>query len=142
MTSSTALKLPARRLEQLKTLAAVLGLSTVDTISHMIRKEVAAGTIPATLPGIEVKRAGDVVRVKIDNAADQSMSLDAALSLAGALREVADRASSGYMSPDFNYLVMRRGAGINVALPLKGETTSFTNDLARDFAALIEDAAT
>ena len=141
MNPTTALKLPHRRLEQLKAISAALGVTTVDVISHMIRKEVAAGTIPANLPGIVVEREIGGVAIQIDEAPRRVMSADVARAFAGVIRGVADRTAGGEINMDHNYMVVRRGTGIKIAVPMTAGETSFTNDMARDLADMIEKVA-
>lgn len=132
------LKLPPRRLEQLAAIANAHGLTIVDAISYMIRKEIAAGVIPPTLPGIEVDAVSDGVTITLDNGPTMTLSRDGASALAQTLRNLADRKSSGEINMDYNFSVIRRGTGIKIAVPLTATPANFTADLARDFAELVE----
>lgn len=136
--NANTLKLPSRRLEQLSAIADAHGLTIVDAISYMIRKEIAAGVIPATLPGIDVEEVPEGVNIKLDNGPTMSLSHDGAAALAQALRDLADRKSSGVINMDYNFSVLRRGTGIKIAVPMTATPANFTADLARDFAELVE----
>lgn len=140
--ASVMLRLPPRRLAQLKTLSAVLNLSLADTIGHMLRKEIAAGVIPAIIPGIIVQRAGDKVSVAIDDHPATLYSLESAREFAETIRAVVD----GTASPDTIkvgawFRVQRVGIGFKIHLRMGGPEVTLSGDLARDLADLIEKAA-
>jgi hypothetical protein len=134
------LRLPPRRLDQLKALSAALNLSLADTVGHLVRKEIAAGTIPDTIPGIVVKRVGDKVSVAVDDHSAASYSLDTARKLATTIRAVIDGAP-GEMNVMLNFGVIRRGTGMKLFLPLGGPETILSPDLASDLADLIDKTA-
>ena len=138
--NSPMLRLPPRRLDQLKALSAVLNLSLADTVGHLVRKEIAAGTIPDTIPGIVVKRAGDKVVITVDDRATASYGLETARKLAVTIRAVVDVAP-GEMNVMLNFGVIRRGGGMKLFFPLGGPETILSPDLASDLANLIEKAA-
>jgi hypothetical protein len=138
--SSDVVRIPPRRLEQLRTIAGVLQLSVADTIAHMIRKEVAAGTIPAAIPGIEVRPVDDGVSIQIDDGPVANLSHAAARALASIIRD-AVAGNSGVINLDHHYMFMRRGAGYKLAAPFPGKEHSLSGDLALDIAELIERAS-
>lgn len=57
------LKLSDERGEQLRQIAAAKSVSVADLIADYIRSEVAAGTIPAGIPGVDLKSTGDEIRI-------------------------------------------------------------------------------
>ena len=138
--TSPMLRLPPRRLDQLKALSAALNLSLADTVGHLVRKEIAAGTIPDTIPGIVVKRAGDKVSVTVDDHPAVSYSFDTARKLATTIRAVIDGAP-GEMNVMLNFGVIRRGTGMKLFLPLGSPETILSPDLAGDLADLVDKAA-
>lgn len=139
--STVMLRLPPRRLDQLKNLSAVLNLSLADTIGHLIRKEIVAGAIPADIPGITVKRVGaDKVAVTVDNNPTANFTLKDALYLAQSLRDVAKGELYSF-APVQGFSVARQGGGIRFAVPFGATAIMLSPDLARDLADQIEKAA-
>lgn len=141
--SSVMLRLPPRRFDQLKALAAALNMSLADTIGHLLRKEIAAGSIPGTIPGIVVARASDKVSVTVDDQPTVEFTTAHARDLAATIREVVD----GSGTPDTIkagawFRVQRVGNGFKLHLRLGGPEVVLSGDLARDLADLIEKAAT
>jgi hypothetical protein len=138
------LQLPTERLQQIKNIGAVLGLSIADTVGHLIRAEVARGTIPDALPGINLARKGNVVVVGLDDETISTFSLSAARSLADTVAEftVAEKAMQKLYNLDHDFMVERKGNGIKVTIPaMNGITKAFSFDVARDFARLVKEAA-
>ncbi|TPL52048.1 hypothetical protein FJ937_11845 [Mesorhizobium sp. B2-4-4] len=144
-------RLQPRRLEQLKAIAAALNLSVAEAVSHMIREKIAAGVIPDTIPGITIDRVGHSVVIKIDDSR-ATISVDTARKIVGALRRMAD-GGGGVVEPSpsdasKSFSVVRQGTGIKLQVPFYGPTAhhwndapTFSADLARDLAGLIERAA-
>ena len=147
MSSSPAsIRLSPRRLEQLKAIGSALNLSVTDTISHMIRKEIAAGTIPDTIPGIVISNVGDCLAITMDHGGSL-FTKEHARNIALTIRDVAD-GKPGVVNLDVGFGVVRQGSGIKVMIPFAGpgssrfnEAKAFSTDLARDLARLIEEAA-
>lgn len=137
---STAIKLSPRRLDQLKAIGAALNLSVTEVIATMIRREIAAGTIPDMLPGIVIKKVKTGVQVTIDDAATKTLPHEGAHRLVATIREVLE-GQAPTVNLDYGFAVLRRGSGIKIAVPFPGVEHAFSPDLARDFARLIEEAA-
>lgn len=145
--STVTVRLDPRRIEQLKALASTLGTTNAGAIGEMIREKIAAGAIPADIPGITVHPVDDGVSIKIDDAEPFTYSREVARQIADTLDSVAD-GGAGVVSIDHNYSVVRQGTGIKVSLPVSGANAlpfklapAFPADLARDFADLIRQAA-
>jgi hypothetical protein len=136
---SDVVRIPPRRLEQLRIIGEVLGLSVADTIAHMIRKEVEIGTIPADIPGIMIEAIEGGVSIKIDDGLPVVMTAAGAKSLAASIRS-AVAGKAGVANLDHHFMFMRRGAGYKLAAPFPGEEHSVSGDLALDIARLIEKA--
>lgn len=151
-TTPATIKLSPRRHQQLRSIASTLGLSITDTIGHLVNKEIAAGTIPNTIPGIVVRRLDDGVLIQIDDNEPATVALDTARKIVEALRSVAN-GGSGIVHPSpfdasKSFGVVRQGTGIKLQVPFHGPTAkkladapAFPADLAHDLAALIEQAA-
>lgn len=140
MEGSKMIRVQNRRIDQLKAIAAARNISVADTIGHMIRQEVAAGTIPANIPGIIIKRADAGVSVQLDDGPVKVLSFKAAASLAGAIR--GSVAGGGIITgPTFGYSIEPRGRGFKLYVPWPGEGVSLSGDLALDIADQIEQAA-
>lgn len=141
MTKTSMIGISPRRLDQLKAIGAALNLSLADSIGHMIRREIEAGTIPDTIPGIVIKSVKDGVRITIDDNAVKTFTSVGARSLVATIRDVIDGDGSSIVNLDYGFSVIRRGNGVKIAVPFPGVENSFSLDLARDFAQLVEDAA-
>jgi len=134
-----SLRISPRRLEQLNAIAKALDLSITEAIAHMIRKEVAAGTIPAGIPGFVVRKVGDDVSIQIDDGPEKTYSVEAARALAGTIRATVS-GEPGVFSIQHGFSFIRIGRGYKLTAPLPGPEVSMTGDLALDLAGLIEDA--
>lgn len=151
--ASSLIRIPLRRHEQLKLLAQKLGLSLADTVAHMLKEQVAAGVLPAGVPGIEVKADAGSVILTVDENQPVRFTREVARQMAEGLRAVADFSllnaqklgrSAGIpweFRPSDNYTIARQGAGIRFGAPFGGKAVMLTADLARDLADQIEDAA-
>ncbi len=140
MIKSDVIRIPPRRLEQLRAIGATLGLSVADTVAHLIRKEVAAGTIPPGIPGITINKVADGVSIQIDDGPVKNLPGDAARGFAVAIRNAVE-GKAGTVNMDDGFMFMARGAGFKLAAPWPGEEHSVSRDLALEIAALIEQAA-
>lgn len=145
-------RLQPRRLEQLKAIAAASGLSIADTVAHMIREKIAAGVIPDDIPGVIVHRVDGGVRIQIDENEPATVTVETARQIVEALRGVVNGGDSIINLQPFaaskSFSVVRQGTGIKFQVPFHGPTAkrwndapSFSPDLARDLAAVIERAA-
>lgn len=56
--------LPVERIKQLELIAKAKGTTIPNLIGDYIRTEIAAGTIPADIPGIEVVKAPDSITIR------------------------------------------------------------------------------
>lgn len=139
-TDTTSLRLPPRRAEQLKAISVALNLPLSDTIGHLIRREIAAGTIPDHIPGVIVARVDRGISITIDEHPAAIYRVEEARELASTIREVA-AGGSGVINTPGKFGVYRRGNGIKLSLPFPGPETAFPVDIVRDIAALIEKAA-
>ncbi|MBP2446388.1 hypothetical protein [Rhizobium leguminosarum] len=140
MSKPDSLRLSPRRLEQLHAIAGALGLSVTETITHMIRREIAAGTIPAAVPGFAVKKEADGVSIQIDNGPGKTYSVEGARALAATIRGTV-AGEVGVFSVKHGYSFIRLGRGFKLSSPMPGSEVSMTGDLAIDLAEQIEKAA-
>lgn len=135
-----SLRLSHRRLAQINAIADALDVSATEAIAHMIRKEVAAGTIPAEIPGFVVKPEQGGVSIRLDDGERVIYSAEAAREMAATIREtVAGQAS--VFNVKNNYSFIRIGRGFKLRVPLSGPEVSMTGDLAVDLAGQIAKAA-
>jgi hypothetical protein len=146
------LKLPVERMEQLRRIGETLNLSLVDVIGHLVRKEIAAGTIKPDLPGITIAGTPSGVTFGFEAArttltpsqavalAEKITSLVNGSSLGGAMRAFveAQAPNTGLRKPD-PVQVDRRGISLRVTID--GITKPFALDVARDLARLLRTAA-
>jgi hypothetical protein len=138
--AATMLRLPPRRLEQLKAIARAIGQSGSDTVASMIREKIAAGVIPDAIPGIVIDKVPGGVLIQIDDVPRHVMNLDDAEALVTAIRATIARKISGEMNVDHDFMVMNRGGALKIAVPMTAKGSPFTPDLANDLADLIEKA--
>lgn len=139
------IQLPTERLEQLKNIGLALGTKSIgETIGRLVRAEIERGTIPDTLPGVSITRQSKGILLALDDDMPVSLTAAGAKSLADTVRDYADgnEASGKLFNVDFGYIIARQGNGIKLTIPFKdGTTKSFSRDVARDFARLLEAAA-
>lgn len=139
------IQIPSERLDQIKAIGAALGgKSIADTIGHLVRAEVERGTIPDFLPGVTITRQADGVQIALEDDLPVRLSGAGAQSLATTIRNYADghETTSTLFNVDFGYIIARQGNGIKLTIPFKdGTTKSFSRDVARDFARILDKAA-
>lgn len=140
MEGSKMIRVQNRRIDQLKAIAAARNISVADTIGHMIRQEVAAGTIPANIPGIIIKRMDAGVSIQLDDGPVKVMSLKSAANLAEAIRDSVALGRK-IVGTTCGYAIEPRGRGFKLSVPDPGEGISLSGDLALDIADQIEQAA-
>ena len=136
--STNAIRLDPRRLEQFKSIGQKLGLSNAGLVSHLVREKIAAGIIPADIPGVIVEAFDGGIRITIDGGKTGSYSFAAARKLSATIRAVVSGKDKGVFDLDDNYAVMRRGAGYMIAAPWPGREVVFTGDLLIDLADIID----
>jgi hypothetical protein len=145
----STISLPPARAEQLKALAATLNLSVADAIGHLIRKEIAAGVIDGSIPGVTVARAGDAVTFGF-NGATLNMTANEAEHVVGEIRARAEGSELRQtlqifldtQAPDAGLRpirIERKGTGVNIRI--RDQMKSFSPALARELADLIEATA-
>jgi hypothetical protein len=135
-----SLRLSSRRVEQLHAIAGALDLSVTEAIAYMIRKEIAAGTIPANVPGLDVTSTSSGIVIRLDDGEPATYDTDGARDMAGSIREVIAGGTSVFnMRIGFSFV--RIGRGFKLRAPLAGPEVSMTGDLAFDLADQIEKAA-
>jgi hypothetical protein len=140
LSKPTTLHLSPRRLAQINAIADALGVTATEAIAHMIRKEIAAGVIPAGVPGFVVKADQSGVTVCIDNGEPAVYGSEAARNLIASMRGVVAGEASIFSVKD-HFSFVRVGRGFKLRAPLSGPEVSMTGDLALDLADQIEQAA-
>lgn len=144
------LRLPVARVEQMKALAARLGLSLSDTIGHLLNEQIAAGNLEPIIPGVSIKRNGEAVVLGFGDHPPAQLTIDDAKSVAAEIRQRiagSELRQNVYafvdaQAPDFglrSVRVQKKGTGVN--LHINGEMKSFSLSLAKDLADLIEKTA-
>lgn len=74
------------QVERLHRIAEATSMSLADTFSRMIAKEIAAGVIPADIPGVTLSREDDAITMNLDGGLPVRLSLGEAQATADALR--------------------------------------------------------
>jgi hypothetical protein len=141
LTQNPVVKVPPERLDQLKAIAAALDLSLSDTIGHLIRAEIAKGTIADAIPGAIIKRTKGGVRVQLGDQPVRTYTVANALSIAEMIRDVIEGKMGGWLNVDCDFRVELRGNGVVLYADTRGEPKIVSRDVARDIARLIEAAA-
>lgn len=140
-TAPINVRLDYRRLEQLKAIGAVMGLSNAAVISTMIREKIAAGIIPATIPGTTVSKSHNGIALGVTENETKTFSREAALSLANTIRGVVSGTEAPTMiNLDHGFTVNKQGTGLRIVLS-ETNSAAFPPDLALDLADLIEKVA-
>lgn len=81
------LKLPDERGKQLQLIAEAEGKTVVDVITDHIRAKVAAGVIPADLPGVEVEKGPEEITIRAANGFEATIPNSAGPTLADLLKQ-------------------------------------------------------
>lgn len=138
----TMLNLPDERVDQLRAIAAARQLPTLSAaVGYMIRKEIAAGTIPAGLTGVSVAAVETGVSITFGDQSPAIYAKAGAVKLACTIREVARGEAGGLADIAGNWIVRGKGAGVKVHVPAASNPRAFSRDVALDLADLIEAAA-
>lgn len=142
------LKLPDERGEQLRQIAAAKNTTIPDLIADLVRSEIEAGTIPATVPGIDLVRDGDVINIKA-HGFEASIPANEGPTLADLLRDSATATADPERKQRWfeglaalsGVKVKRMGAGVRLVSPLTGNEYPITFGVAADLGDQIEKAA-
>lgn len=140
-TPATMLRLDPRRLEQLKAVASASGTSSAALIGELIRGKIAAGVIPAGIPGVTISKTRSGINVELVEGEIKSLKPDFARAFANRIRAVVNGDDESTVFPNEGVAVVRQGAGFKIAAPFPGKGVAFPADLALDLADLIEEAA-
>ncbi|PZX26355.1 hypothetical protein LY44_01049 [Rhodobacter capsulatus] len=82
------IRLPSERIEQLRQIAEARHTTIAEVIARFVRSEIAAGTIPATVPGVVVQRTGAEIIITA-NGFDAAVPMDQGPTLADVLKGAA-----------------------------------------------------
>lgn len=139
-------RLDPRRLDQLKAIASAMNLTNAGAIAAFIREKIAAGIIPADIPGTSIRKQGHGIAVSLREDEETIMKASGALALANTIREVvAGNSSPTTVNVGHDFGVQKQGTGLKIALPFGktplADAVSFPPDLALDLADLLEQAA-
>jgi hypothetical protein len=139
------LKLPDERGRQLQMIADAEGKTVVDVITDHIRAKVAAGVIPADLPGVEVDNAPDAITIRAPGFT-ASVPIGVGPTLADLLKqsgpsdlERKKRWIEG-LAKLSGITVKRMGAGMKLVSPITGQEYPLSFAVAEDLAGQIERA--
>lgn len=140
--SANAVRLDPRRVEQLKSLGIAMRLSSAGVVAALIREKIAAGVIPADIPGTTVRKVPDGIIIDVGQCIEKTFSIDGALAFADAIRSIVGSADTGRLiSMDFGFEVGKQGTGYKLSVALPADGVAFPADLAIDLADLIKKTA-
>ncbi|WP_037317154.1 hypothetical protein [Ruegeria halocynthiae] len=139
--SSPAIKLSPERHAQVKAIGAALGgLSYAETVGYMVNCEIAKGTIPPGIQGVNLVAGNTGILIGLDDQPPVPFSKDGVADLAKTLRAFVDgdEKAQKLVNMQHNYLIERKGNGVKLTIPFAGKVTkSFPCDVARDLAELL-----
>lgn len=141
--SSPAIKLAPERHAQIVAIKSALNHQTLsETMAHFVNTEIAKGTIAPGIDGVTIASVDGGRTVAFDDQPPNFFSPERAQTLAATLREFADPSKRAERIANIggNYTIERKGNGVKLTLPLArdGVTKSFSRDLARDLADLLQ----
>ncbi|MFA7433930.1 MAG: hypothetical protein WCZ72_09470 [Gemmobacter sp.] len=144
------LKLPVERGKQLQMIAEAKGKSVVDVITDHIRAEIAAGTISADLPYMEVEKTPAGVSIATPGFAGEVPAAEAPV-LVGVLREAGAKLSPADVERKQKLIeglaalsgikVKRMAQGVKLVSPFTGKEYPLAFGVAADLADQIERTA-
>ncbi|MBL4917444.1 hypothetical protein [Szabonella alba] len=142
------IRLPAERIEQLRRIAQAKEKTITEVIADYVRSEIAAGTIPASVPGFDVASEGASITIRA-NGFEASVPMGEGPTVADLLKE----AGSANADPErkkrwiegaaamSGMTVKRAGNGLKLVSPITGREFPLNLDIAADLAEQIERAA-
>lgn len=147
--SSFMLKLPGERGAQLHQIAEAKNKSIGDLIADYIRSEIAAGTIPADIPGLDVQKIGPEIVVRTPTG-EFKIPAGEGPTVADLLREAggispSDPARKARWLAGASALagvkLKRMGAGVRIVSPITGQEYPIASGVAADLADEIDKAS-
>lgn len=145
---SNHVRLPAERVEQLRMIAEAENKTIAEVIADFVRSKIAAGTIPATVPGFDVQRSDLSITIKA-NGFEAVIPTDQGPTLADVLRDAADRPADPERKKRWlegaaalaGIKVKRAGNGLKLVSPLTGREFPLNLDVAVDLGDQIANEA-
>mgnify|MGYP001228340217 CR=1 FL=1 len=144
----THISLPNERVEQLRMIAKAKNTTIPEVIAGFVRAEIEKGTIPATIPGIDVSADGPTITIRA-NGFEASVPMNEGPTLADLLKGSATSTAD----PDrkrrwieglaalSGVKVKRAGNGVKLVSPITGKEFPLNLDVAADLAGQIDRAA-
>ncbi|SOC14351.1 hypothetical protein [Rhodobacter maris] len=133
------IRLPSERIEQLRQIAEARHTTIAEVIAGFVRSEIAAGTIPAAVPGIDVETAGTEIVIKA-NGFEASVPMHEGPTLADVLKGAATLSTDPERKKQWleglgalsGVQVRRAGNGLKIVSPLTGQVFPLNLDVAVD----------
>lgn len=147
---SFMLKLPDERGAQLRQIAEAKSKTIPDLIADYIRSEIEKGTIPASLPGIDVAKDGNTITITVPGF-EVSVPMNEGPTLADLLREAGEVSPTDTarkqrwlegLAALSGVKLKRMGAGVRIVSPITGKEYPLASGVAADLADEIERATT
>ena len=144
---SFMLKLADERGEQLRQIAAAKNTTIPDLIAGYVRSEIKAGTIPASIPGIDVANSGPSITIRAKGfeatiPAKEGPTLANLLKDAGAVANDPERKLRWIegLSALSGIKLKRTGSGVKLVSPFTGEEYPLALHVAADLGEQINNA--
>lgn len=144
----THISLPNERVEQLRMIAKVKNTTIPEVIAGFVRAEIERGTIPATIPGIEVASDGPSITIKA-NGFEATVPMGEGPTLADLLKGSATATADPERKKRWleglaalsGVKVKRAGNGVKLVSPFTGKEYPLNLDVAADLADQIDRAS-
>ena len=145
---SNHIRLPGERVEQLRMIAKVKNKTISEVVGDYIRSEIEAGTIPASIPGVDVAKSEDGIMIVAGDMEafiplGEGPTVAEVLASAGSF-SVKDTERKNRWIEDAAALsgieVKRAGKGLKLVSPATQKAYPMNLDLAADLATMIKSA--
>lgn len=145
----THISLPNERVEQLRMIAKVKNTTIPEVIAGFVRAEINKGTIPATIPGIDVSITGPQITIRAASGFEATFPVDQGPTLAGLLKGAATATTDPErklrwmegLAALSGIKVKRAGNGLKLVSPITGQEFPLNLDVATDLADQISPAS-
>lgn len=139
----THIRLSPERIHQLTRIAEAKGLTVADLIADYIRREIAAGVIPADIPYVEVEAGDERLTIRAPDF-EAAVPVQEVPALIQRLRDINAHAAAKDAGRSHRMFeaaaalsgiqLVRMAGGVRLKSPITGETYPLASGLAEDLA--------
>ncbi|WP_417264240.1 hypothetical protein [Celeribacter sp.] len=146
---SNHIRLPGERVEQLRMIAEAKSKTISEVIGDYVRSEIEAGTIPASIPGVDVAKSEDGIKIVAGDMElfipmGEGPTVAEVLASAGSFTSKDTERKKRWIEEvkDLSGIeVKRAGNGIKLVSPITKKEYPLNLDVATDLANMIGEAA-